>query len=319
MKHHLITAIIMVLSFAPSIARTYDFSAVNDEGVTIYYNITNTTKKECSVYRNANDEGIISYYSGDVVIPSLAYISSTNAYTVTAIADHAFFLCEELTSVTIPPTVTRLGVSAFYHCRSLTSVSIPQSVTIIKGNAFADCTSLKSITSHITDVFEVDETTFKGSVNATLYVPQGTVEKYKATKGWNVFSNIVEMSEEPGTPEEPDIPSEQLIQILLSCSNKGSVSINGSPTITNKIAAADINEGTDNTFTFTPKPGCRLDQVLLNGLDITANVEGNTLTCTIPANSQMIVTFTNEQGDLNNDGRIDISDVVAIVNKILGN
>jgi hypothetical protein len=33
----------------------------------------------------------------------------------------------------------------------------------------------------------------------------------------------------------------------------------------------------------------------------------------------MIVTFTTEQGDINNDGRIDISDVVSIVNKILGN
>ena len=317
MKHNLITAIIMALFLVPSIAKAQDFSAVNDDGVTIYYRITNTTKKECSVCRNANEEEF--YYSGVVVIPSLAYFSSTNAYTVTAIADHAFFLCEGLTSVTIPSTVTRIGTSAFYHCRSLTSVSIPQSVSTIKDYAFADCTSLKSITSHITDVFEVDETTFNGSEDATLYVPQGTVEKYKTTKGWNVFSNIVEMSDEPGTPEEPNIPSEQLISALISCSGKGSVSVNGSPIITNKISAASINEGTDNTFTFIPKPGCKLDQVILNGLDITSNVEDNTLTCTIPANSQMIVTFTSEPGDMNNDGTLDISDVVSIVNKILGN
>ncbi len=106
---------------------------------------------------------------------------------------------------------------------------------------------------------------------------------------------------------------------LISCDKKGSVSINSLPTITNKISAASINEGTDNTFTFTPKSGCKLDQVILNGLDITVNVENNILTCTIPANSQMIVTFTSETGDMNTDGTLAISDVVSIVNKILGN
>ena len=114
-------------------------------------------------------------------------------------------------------------------------------------------------------------------------------------------------------------PVQQIKPFNFSCDKKGSVTINGTQNITGKIDMADINEGADNTFTFAPKPGCKLDQVILNGLDITANVENNTLTCTIPANSQMIVTFTSEQGDMNNDGTLDISDVVAIVNKILGN
>jgi hypothetical protein len=167
---------------------------------------------------------------------------------------------------------------------------------------------LESITSFITDVFETGDDAFKNCDKATLYVPKGMVDTYKATKAWNELLFIEEIPED--TPDA---------SFLISCSSKGSVSVNDAPSITNKIATADIKEGTDNTFTFAPKPNSRLDQVLLNGLDITANVEGNTLTCTIPANSQMIVTFTTEQGDLNNDGTIDISDVVAIVNKILGN
>ena len=35
-------------------------------------------------------------------------------------------------------------------------------------------------------------------------------------------------------------------------------------------------------------------------------------------NSQLIVTFAKEAGDLNNDGKMDITDVVSLVNLILG-
>ena len=208
----------------------------------------------------------------------------------------------------IPKTIKAIGFTAFSGCVGLSSVTIPSTVTSIGNYAFFGCTNLSTVYSEITDFFDIPTNVFKGSENTTLYVPKGMATTYRASTGWSVIKYIEEMPDD--TPEA---------SFLISCSGKGSVSINGAPSITNKIAAADINEGTDNTFTFTPKPNCRLDQVTLNGLDITANVEGNTLTCTIPANSQMIVTFTTEKGDMNNDGTLDISDVVSIVNKILGN
>ena len=208
----------------------------------------------------------------------------------------------------IPNSIKAIGAKVFFNCTGLTSATIPSSVTSIGQSAFSNCKDLKTVFSEITDFFDINKNVFKGSENTTLYVPKGMATTYRSSTGWSVIKYIEEMPDD--TPDA---------SFLISCSGKGSVSINGAPSITNKIAAADINEGTDNTFTFTPKPNCRLDQVILNGLDITANVEGNTLTCTIPANSQMIVTFATEQGDMNNDGTLDISDVVAIVNKILGN
>ena len=214
----------------------------------------------------------------------------------------------EGTSIVLEDGTKKIFYGAFSGCSGLMSIEIPSSVISIDERAFSNCKNLSTVYSEITDFFDIPSSVFYGSSNTTLYVPKGMATTYRASTGWSVIKYIEEMPDD--TPDA---------SFLISCSNRGSVSINGSPTITSKIAAADINEGTDNTFTFTPKPGCRLDQVTLNGLDITANVEGNTLTCTIPANSQMIVTFTTEQGDINNDGTINIADVVAIVNKILGN
>ena len=117
----------------------------------------------------------------------------------------------------------------------------------------------------------------------------------------------------------PEVEIDKIIPVLISCNSKGSVNINDYIDITNKIDNINVFENTESTFVFTPKVNCRLEQIILNGFDITASVEDNTLKAVIPANSQMVVTFARESGDMNNDGSIDISDVVSLVNLILGN
>ncbi len=61
------------------------------------------------------------------------------------IADHAFYYCSGLTSVTIGNSVTSIGYEAFYECSGLTSVTIPNSVTKIGYGAFCDCSGLTSV------------------------------------------------------------------------------------------------------------------------------------------------------------------------------
>ena len=61
--------------------------------------------------------------------------------------------------------------------------------------------------------------------------------------------------------------------------------------------------------------------VLLNGEDVTGQVAENSLNAVITKDSKMIVTFHNGSSDMdvNHDGSVDISDVVTLVNFILGN
>ena len=224
---------------------------------------------------------------------------------VTSIEYSAFYGCSSLTSIEIPNRVTSIGPSAFKYCSGLSSINIPSNLTSIGQNAFYGCTNLESVYSEITNVFSIDA--FEDGCDAVLYVPYGMVNTYITTSGWNVFKDIIEMD-----------PALMNTSLLLSCNSKGSITINGTTVFTTKIGSVDILEDAENTLVFTPKENCKLEQVCFNGFDITTSVENNTLKAVIPAKSQMVVMFS-KQGDLNSDGKIDISDVVSLVNMILGN
>ena len=130
--------------------------------------------------------------------------SVTIGNSVTSIGDGAFADCSSLTSIEIPNSVTSIGYRAFSGCNNLTSIEIPNSVTSIGSGAFDSC-NLSEVISKIENPFKISIYTFSDNTfyNATLYVPAGTIDKYKSTNGWKRFAFIEEGNGGGGTPSGP--------------------------------------------------------------------------------------------------------------------
>ena len=223
--------------------------------------------------------------------------------SVTSIGNYAFGNCSMLISVTIPNNVTDIGWGAFSGCTSLTSITIPNSVTTIKSFAFYECSSLTSVISLIENPriiggknsgdFPLD--TYN---NATLYVPVGTINKYKRTGGWQDFANI-----EEGTG--PVIPLEK-------CATPTITYLNG------KVHFACETEGVEYVPIVTCAP-----KKLLNGNELEI---GGAFTISVYATKEgyaesELATITidmGKMGDMDCDGELSVTDITSLVNAILG-
>ena len=122
-----------------------------------------------------------------------------------SISNEAFDSHEDLKMVNIPISVIKIGCASFRGCTGLESISIPKNVKRLDSWAFQMCSNLRKITVDADLPIELGDSTnpindpcdvFQGvdEQECLLYVPDGSVELYKTTPGWNVFRNILPLS-----------------------------------------------------------------------------------------------------------------------------
>lgn len=93
----------------------------------------------------------------------------------------------------IPDGIKTISDFAFQGCSGLTSIAIPSSVTSMGFSSFWGCNNLTSVTVFSEEPIACSISPFTNSANATLYVPKGSREAYKAADGWKDFKEIVEV------------------------------------------------------------------------------------------------------------------------------
>ena len=144
MKQAALAAALVALATATHAQVAHDFQTVTPQGDTLFCTITDSTQRHISV---RGDESVWNahyiHYSDTLVIPASVEHDGT-AYTVTALADSAFYSHGEVRSVSIPATITTIGRLALSYTL-INDLFVHDGVETIGAKAFG---SIKNVVYH---------------------------------------------------------------------------------------------------------------------------------------------------------------------------
>lgn len=129
--------------------KNYDFMVdgiyymkLTDSTVAVSSEMIETTSGIDLMFPDQYNGSPITYYSGDVIIPSTIEYGGTT-YTVTSVNPFAF-VGSELSNVVLPNTITEIGKGAFYGT-TISSLVLPEALTECGVGAFAKCKGLSEV------------------------------------------------------------------------------------------------------------------------------------------------------------------------------
>lgn len=226
-------ALTLILLLVPATASAYDFqqgvlsyNILDREAGTV--EVARCDRSAVDV----NIPASVSYDDRNWAVASIGRWAFNTCFSLTSITipdgvafigNGAFMSCYSLTSITIPDAVKFIDEYAFTECSSLTSIIIPDRVTSIGDYAFKDCSSLASATIG-SNVSKIGQLGFDGCSSLStltcravvppvcngedgwcvfngvetqqckLFVPEGSIDAYKAADQWKDFFNVEEIS-----------------------------------------------------------------------------------------------------------------------------
>ncbi|SEK77174.1 leucine-rich repeat protein [Ruminococcus albus] len=241
---------------------------------------------------------------------------------VTSIGNSAFTFCMNLTSVTIPNSVTKIGKYAFMSCGSLNKINIPNGVTRISDYTFTHCSNLKSVTIP-ENVTYIGECAFMGCTNLTdIKIPNSvtnigecafvdcdnltkiTIPNNVIKMGYGTFANCEELT----TAVISDGVTSISEYAFYGCPKLKSVTIPSSVRIIGEKAFGYYNDKEKDII------GTTIKNFTIRGTKDTAAEKY------AKNNEFRFVEMSDAgiKGDVNNDGKINITDITKIALHIKG-
>lgn len=266
-----------------------------------------TELKNVVIPNSAKNIGICSFWGCS------GLESVTIGNKVEMIQREAFSCCRGLKSIEIPNSVSEIDYKAFDECTGLTSVSLPESITQLF-NVFYNCSALKTVSCLVNNPQNMItySDTFEGVPlsEATLRVPRGTADRYRALMPWNKFGNIEDVLEPVTDPseDEPDLGPDGPVSFaygLITLDLNQTFRMVPSPTgikVTWRSSDTNVVKVDQSGIITAVGPG-------MTYVSATATIDGSVATVPVIVNSLY--------GDVNKDCKVDVGDVNIILNIIL--
>ena len=223
---------------------------------------------------------------------------------LTTINENSFSGCTSLPQVVFPETIRQIQNNAFQNCSELKSIYLPN-VEYIGYYAFDGCAKLDTIVLKTATPPSIESTTFTTGqhILTKVYVPVGSKETYQNADYWKDFANIEE-GDPMGSGETPEIPK---------CATPSIITENG------KLKFSCETEGVRyvyqatpvNTTTYDDEEGLLLPSIYFVTFYATKDGYMNSETVTQEIDVRGI------KGDIDEDGNVNISDVTALIDKLL--
>ena len=275
--------------------------------------------------------------SGITSIGANAFYQCTTLSSITLpsslekLGDYAFSLCGGLRSVTLPDGLKEIGYRAFENCYRLSTIAIPASVTTIATMAFCGCSNLRSIDVAPSNsaYSSLDGVLFNKTKTTLLCCPSAKSSTYTVPSTVNTIGEYgfyaCKSLKSITLPHSLTIVRPYSFRL---CSNLQTIAFPPS-----------VNQVGRNAFS-----GCNaLESILIYARDVpntdpaTFTVNNLSVPVYVPAESlesyqtadywKEIATILpisadvvdGTLGDVNNDTKVNVSDIMLTVNVILGN
>ena len=242
---------------------------------------------------------------GDLIIPD-----EIEGLPVTVAGEHAFASNAQITSVTLPNTMTSIGKQAFYMDTGLTSVNLPDDITEIGEEAFLYCSKLTALTLP-KSLSNIGVRAFLSCDGLTeLQLPESLTNigeyAFQDCSGLTAI-NIPEKITEIPTGAFMGCSGLKELLLPINVTRTGKMSIPDSVT---RLTVMNPECMLDESLAYRSEDRKKLVTIIApEGSQAQAFAEENGFSFEILKDTLAIVQPT---GDINQDGKLDVLDVIAV-------